>query len=253
MSGTRIKREEIEGQYSSYRSGFFRKVVTDENFLEAAAAGDCQVVEQYARQNNGRFNFAYNCKAMDVWDFRKQTALMLAAKNGHLKVVQCLLNYEIDADARDARGQTALYMAVSKGHTEIVRAILQAAPMTAFTATEMNDTPINAACVDGKTEIARALLEAGAFPSGYKTLLEMAKENNKEIYYLLRLHKERVNICAKLEKRGYELNGERVRRIHTMSDEEIAKFLALLPVHGLNQPQLMQIPIPAQECQVKLK
>jgi hypothetical protein len=49
-----------------------------------------------------------------------ETALMLAAYGGHLKVVNYLLEKGADLSAKDDSGETALDKAKEKGHADIV-------------------------------------------------------------------------------------------------------------------------------------
>jgi ankyrin repeat protein len=49
----------------------------------------------------------------------RQTALMLAAKNGHKEVVKILIDADADMDLEDAQGNTALRLAVRAGNSEI--------------------------------------------------------------------------------------------------------------------------------------
>ncbi|MGB3127876.1 MAG: ankyrin repeat domain-containing protein, partial [Pseudomonas sp.] len=51
----------------------------------------------------------------------KFTALMHAAAEGQVKVVQVLLNYKADGTVRDADGDTARDFAAKNGHAEVVR------------------------------------------------------------------------------------------------------------------------------------
>lgn len=50
-----------------------------------------------------------------------QTALLVAAKNGHLDVVQYLVDHGANVDVRDAEsGKTAPMLAAENGHLDIV-------------------------------------------------------------------------------------------------------------------------------------
>lgn len=53
-----------------------------------------------------------------------RTVLHLAVKTGDLALVQLLLQYSVNVNARDQSGETALHAAVALGHEEIVRAML---------------------------------------------------------------------------------------------------------------------------------
>jgi hypothetical protein len=49
----------------------------------------------------------------------RQTALMLAARNGHLPIVRLLVDADADMDLDDAEGNSALAIAIKAGHGEI--------------------------------------------------------------------------------------------------------------------------------------
>ena len=55
-----------------------------------------------------------------------KTALMLAAENGHIDVVNALL-YGVDIEEDD---KAALILAAKNGHTEVVKALLEAVLMS---------------------------------------------------------------------------------------------------------------------------
>ena len=65
---------------------------------------------------------------VEARDTRPQTntALMLAAHNGHLKVVDLLLAYGADVNARAADNWTALMQAAHGGHLQVVERPRQA-------------------------------------------------------------------------------------------------------------------------------
>ena len=55
-----------------------------------------------------------------------KTALILAARNGHVEIVQALVDAGADIDLQSKSGSTALMFAASKGHTDVVKALLGA-------------------------------------------------------------------------------------------------------------------------------
>jgi ankyrin repeat protein len=65
-----------------------------------------------------------NVNAKESW--RGQTALMWAAAEGHVAVVQALVNAGADLRARSNGGFTALLFAVREGKLDVVRALLKA-------------------------------------------------------------------------------------------------------------------------------
>ena len=58
---------------------------------------------------------------INATDFINSTALMNAAREGHILVVEFLLENDADMEIEDDRGRTALDIARQEGHLEIVR------------------------------------------------------------------------------------------------------------------------------------
>lgn len=54
------------------------------------------------------------------------TALLKAARNGHLRCVQLLLRHDAEQDVQNVRGDTALHCACAHGHAEVVSALCDA-------------------------------------------------------------------------------------------------------------------------------
>uniref|UniRef100_A0A8D3DBS6 Ankyrin repeat domain-containing protein 50-like n=1 Tax=Scophthalmus maximus TaxID=52904 RepID=A0A8D3DBS6_SCOMX len=63
---------------------------------------------------------------MELEDNHGQTALTLAARQGHTKVVNCLIGCEANINHTDHDGWTALRSAAWGGHSEVVSALLYA-------------------------------------------------------------------------------------------------------------------------------
>ena len=84
-----------------------------------------------------------------------------ASWNGHLKVVQLLLEEVADIKAADKDGRTPLYSALWNGHLEIVQLLLEkGADVNA--ADKNGSTPLHRASESGHLEIVRLLLKEGA-------------------------------------------------------------------------------------------
>ena len=84
-----------------------------------------------------------------------------AAAVGDEETVQQLLQQGIDPDWRDARGETALIHAARKGHVSIARLLLEkgANPYGANKQESWDVTPFEAASEEGQTEVLSVLLE----------------------------------------------------------------------------------------------
>ena len=86
------------------------------NFLTAADNGDTAKVMEGLNQGID----------VNVTDEHGQTALMLAADQGHIDTVNFLLQYRASLDLQNKLGGTALMLACFKGHLEIVTELLKA-------------------------------------------------------------------------------------------------------------------------------
>ncbi len=90
------------------------------------------------------------------------TALMLAAQNGHTETVQALLGARgINVNQEDVYGCTALHHAAKQGSQETTTALLNAGAKIDHQDKNGN-TPLMTAASNGKTDSALALLNAGA-------------------------------------------------------------------------------------------
>ena len=57
---------------------------------------------------------------------RGDTALMIAAENGHTEVAAALIKAGADFNAKNTNGWTALLIAAKNGHTEVAAALIKA-------------------------------------------------------------------------------------------------------------------------------
>ncbi|CAN9499025.1 unnamed protein product [Ophioblennius macclurei] len=98
---------------------------------------------------------------------QRSTPLIIAARNGHAKVVRLLLDhYRVDTeqtgtvrfDGYVIDGATALWCAAGAGHFEVVRLLVSHQANVNHT-TITNSTPLRAACFDGRLDIVRYLVE----------------------------------------------------------------------------------------------
>ncbi|KAK5616409.1 Protein fem-1 B [Crenichthys baileyi] len=101
---------------------------------------------------------------------QRSTPLIIAARNGHDKVVRLLLDhYKVDTeqtgtvrfDGYIIDGATALWCAAGAGHSEVVHLLVRHGANVNHT-TITNSTPLRAACFDGRLDIVRYLVEHNA-------------------------------------------------------------------------------------------
>ncbi|XP_051547747.1 protein fem-1 homolog B-like [Myxocyprinus asiaticus] len=101
---------------------------------------------------------------------QRSTPLIIAARNGHDKVVRLLLDhYKVDTeqtgtvrfDGYIIDGATALWCAAGAGHFEVVRLLVSHNANVNHT-TLTNSTPLRAACFDGRLDIVQYLVEHAA-------------------------------------------------------------------------------------------
>ena len=96
----------------------------------------------------------------------KNTALRIASKEGHVELVEMLLNNGANVNAKNSYGVTALHIASREGHTDIVAMLLEkGADVNAKT--NWGDTALMAASWKGHKEIVKLLKQyivAQTFP-----------------------------------------------------------------------------------------
>ncbi|XP_026286957.1 protein fem-1 homolog B [Frankliniella occidentalis] len=103
-------------------------------------------------------------------DGQRSTPLIIAARNGHDKVVKLLIsrfriNLEqegvVKFDGYKVEGATALWCASGAGHLKVVKTLVKSGADVDHP-TKTNSTPLRAACFDGRLDIVRYLAEHNA-------------------------------------------------------------------------------------------
>ena len=117
---------------------------------------------------------------IDVEDGEGRTALHLAAGDAHDKVVQRLLEVGARTDARDRRGRTAFHMAAEYGHEGVIQQLLKYAVETDAEDGE-GRTALYSAAELGRDGIIPQLLENGVQPSDRagEKVLELVRKKVK--------------------------------------------------------------------------
>ncbi|XP_043933490.1 protein fem-1 homolog B-like isoform X2 [Protopterus annectens] len=137
---------------------------------------------------------------------KRFTPLIIAARNGHDKVVRLLLEHakfkvrlqaslSFDDFLYDDDGGTALWYAAGAGHMEVVK-LLVSHGMNVNHITVTGSTPLRAACFDGRQDIVKLLVENSAnihIPNlnGSTSLMIAAHRGHTEVVkYLLSQHSD---------------------------------------------------------------
>ncbi|CAL5071367.1 unnamed protein product [Urochloa decumbens] len=87
--------------------------------------------------------------------------LINAARYDDLEDVVTLFSAGVSLDSTDSQGRTALHMASANGHIAVVEYLIQNGANVNATNLEKN-TPLHWACLNGHIEVIKALISAGA-------------------------------------------------------------------------------------------
>ncbi|EAT34709.1 AAEL013079-PA, partial [Aedes aegypti] len=111
---------------------------------------------------------------LEIEDLNGQTALNIAARNGHIEIVRLLLHYKqplndgtgrfrkIDVNHADRDGWTPLRSASWGGHTDVVKLLIESGACAIDRADKEGRTALRAAAWSGNEDIVKILIEAGA-------------------------------------------------------------------------------------------
>uniref|UniRef100_A0A182JFW0 ANK_REP_REGION domain-containing protein n=1 Tax=Anopheles atroparvus TaxID=41427 RepID=A0A182JFW0_ANOAO len=111
---------------------------------------------------------------LEIEDLNGQTALNIAARNGHQEIVKLLLTYKqplrdgtgryrmIDVNHADRDGWTPLRSASWGGHTDVVKLLIETGVCAIDRADKEGRTALRAAAWSGNEDIVKILIEAGA-------------------------------------------------------------------------------------------
>ena len=178
-------------------------------FLEASQSGHIDTIRLLLDHNPD-----VNVRELDGgW-----CPLHFAAINGHLQLVQKLLELNAEVDSCTHHKSTPLLMASELGHTDVVRLLLNC-DADVYARDNDLDTPLHCAAGDGHLEITRMLLERGADINcqnndGSTPLLRTAGDRNggnSDIVRLLLDHGADVQVPNYEGKTASQLASDRER------------------------------------------
>ncbi|KAI4300177.1 hypothetical protein L6164_033585 [Bauhinia variegata] len=123
-----------------------------------AEKGEAEVKELLSKQNHSG-----------------ETALYIAAENGHVDLMKELIKYyDIGLASFKARnGFDAFHVAAKNGDLDILKVLIEAIPELSVTADQSNTTALHAAAAQGHIEVVNFLLDKGS------NLVTIAKNNGK--------------------------------------------------------------------------
>jgi len=131
-------------------------VVVDEVVEEGETQGEERREAERGGERMRREREEWLCQLVD-----EKLVVLMAARGGHLEVVEMLLERVQGADVNvsDASGATALWMACQNGHGEVVRLLLASSGIAVNQArTTDRDTPLFVACSEGHAPVVKLLI-----------------------------------------------------------------------------------------------
>lgn len=91
-------------------------------------------------------------------DYPEETLLHRACRNSDVKMVELLLKYGANVDAKNASGETPLYLAAEAGNLEMVELLLKYKANTCIPNKTILTTPLMEAARNGHIEVVKSLL-----------------------------------------------------------------------------------------------
>ncbi|GFO37455.1 transient receptor potential cation channel subfamily a member 1-like protein [Plakobranchus ocellatus] len=171
--GARINRRDKDNYTPLLLAATYGNVETVELLLEKGA--DYTVVDKYdktaifmASEENKlavlqKLLSDFKVKILiDESDCYDNSPLHIAAQQGFLDIVQCLLRNGADLDNKNEEEETPLHLAAKHGRTNIVRELIDTDTMIVNDEDENSNTPLHLAAQYGHHKLAKVLLDLGA-------------------------------------------------------------------------------------------
>ena len=131
---------------------------------------------------------------VDYQDSRKRTKINIAAKDGHILVLQQLLDFGADPNILDKDRFTALGLAVREGHDDIALALLQDKKVDMNIGAGNLGSPLHIAVVNHKVDIVEKMIKLGA------NINKTDNEGNTPLHQLMSIYTKNKEISLKLLK-----------------------------------------------------
>ena len=219
------------------KSVFRKEILLDElNLWHAANEGNKEQVEQILA--SGMVNL--DSGLVSPWS---QTAILVAAQNGHTDIIKLLFDRGADINKRDIFGKTSLHYAAEKGKVHTAQVLINLGA----------ELPLAQAAADSQNGVIQTLLAAGAKPNmrdsdGHtalvhaawmgclgmvKILLQNGANPNEEN----QLGNTPLHVCALLTE------GKEVAKqlIDVGADVNAKNFIGLTPLHHAVQSNLIDM------------
>ena len=138
----------------------------------------------------------------DLEDDYKRTPLSWAAEYGHESIVQMLLEWDVDINAKDKDGLTPLIWAIIEGHVPIARLLIKRDDLDINTRDQEGQTPLFSAAKLGQEAVVQLLTERGNVNINAKnqdggTPLYAAAAEGHEASVKLLMEREDIDINVK--------------------------------------------------------
>ena len=140
------------------------------DFIKVASIGDINQLQKYI-DDGADVNFQE--------DDEQNTALHVASTNGHLNIVNALINAGANVNLTNSDNETPLFIAVANDHLDIVNILIRTNANVNIRDVQ-GETPLSTAALLGELEVVKILLEAGADMNeknnNGETALDLAKQ-----------------------------------------------------------------------------
>jgi len=164
--------------------------------LEACKLED--VVRVRSLLDKGANLHLLNNVALHAYNDNERNPVHNAAKIGNLEILDLLITFGADCNARDRRQETPLHLAVYNGYTEIINYLVSEKSADIEAQDIDGGAPLSWAAYENKREIAKQLLNLGANIDAYdyehrSSLHWAAYRGHKEMVEFLLLNQANIN------------------------------------------------------------